>query len=193
MPFPLFRAPAALACVDNSGFCKSCGGSATVRFSGTCYVCFRKGEAHQVIGTELGMVRPEDAKVGLTHGIPLNDPTDLEGYELVPHPIDPDFPDESWFHVRIASELLLELTRTPAYLTWQGEHWQFCCKRPSMFLGSVPDHVLSRNAPSIREAIADWFRCPRWDSIVRSDYSSITYHVFQCPNCNSFRYHEDID
>jgi hypothetical protein len=50
------------------------------------------------------LVRPEDAERGMTHGIPLSDPGQLAEYELVPHPVDPSFPDERWYGVKIDIE-----------------------------------------------------------------------------------------
>lgn len=161
MPFPLFRAPVSHACIDKAGSCEVCGGTASIRFEGACYQCFRSADVDNVVDTELGMVRMEDAKNGVTHGIPLGDPSELPGYELVPHSADATFPDEQRFHVRVDSELLLELLRTPKYHTWQGECWQFCC--PCVFLGSLPAGALSSDGGADLDAITAWFRSPRWD------------------------------
>ncbi|EMI20097.1 hypothetical protein RMSM_02977 [Rhodopirellula maiorica SM1] len=193
MPFPLFRGPVAHAAVDDGGSCEICKQPASVRFSGACYKCFRNGGVEHTVDTELGMVRVEDAKEGLTHGLPLSDPSLLSDYGLVPHPVDPNFPDERWFHVRINPEFLLELVRTPTYLAWQGERWQFCCKRPCVFLGRLPAETLSDSGDSVVDAIAVWFRSPNWDSVAGHNYGSLTYYTFQCPACSSFRYHEDMD
>ncbi|WP_425572471.1 CbrC family protein [Novipirellula caenicola] len=193
MPFPLFLAPVAHAAVDDAGSCEMCGRPASVRFSGACYKCFRNGGVEHTVDTEFGMVRVEDAQKGLTHGIPLSDPSILSDYELIPHPVDPKFPEETWFHVRIETEFLLELVRTPTYLAWQGEHWQFCCRRPCVFLGRLPATAVSPAAESPSAHIAAWFRCPDWSSVAHHDYGSLTYYGFRCAECNAFRYHEDTD
>jgi uncharacterized protein CbrC (UPF0167 family) len=137
MPFKLFEAPVSSAMVDSAGVrpCAHCKQQATVLFEGACYTCFRGGLAPHTVVTVYGMVRPEDAARGLTHGIPLADPTKLRGCELVAHPVDARFPDEKWYSVRIDSKELIELTRTPGYRSWQGERWQFCCLRPCVFVG----------------------------------------------------------
>ncbi len=70
-PFPLFEAPRADACLDPAGPCAICKAPAEPRFNGACYACFRAGRARLTMGTELGMVRPEDADAGLTHGLPF--------------------------------------------------------------------------------------------------------------------------
>ena len=192
MPFPLFLAPASHASTGPAVTCVTCGASASVRFCDACYDCFRSGKAENTIDTELGMVRVEDAVLGRTHGLPLGDPPVLGDYELIAQPVDPNFPDEKWYHVRIDSEHLLEITRTPCYHSWQGERWQFCCKRPCAFLGSLPAGALPGSAfPS--DAIANWFQSPNWDSIGNNDFGSLTYYVFQCVACGGLRFHEDCD
>ena len=164
IPFPLFRGPVAHASVDSAGPCEICGATTTIRFCNACYACFRSGKVDNTVDTALGMVRLEDARNGLTHGIPMNDPSRFGDYELVPHPVDPNFPDETWYSFRIDSKHLLELVRTPTYHTWQGEYWQFCCKQPCVFLGSLPAGALPDEHPAI-EAIANWIKTANWDAI----------------------------
>jgi hypothetical protein len=192
MPFPLFRGPVAHACVDPAGDCKVCGKPAELRFFEACYECLRSGSVDHSMDSELGMVRVQDAESGLTYGLPLGIPQ-LGNYELVPWPVDPDFPDERWYHVRIDSEYLRELLRTPKYHTWQGAYWKFCCKRPCIFLGSLPAEAFPNSPKSTPEDIAKWFGSPDWGAIANGRFGSWTYYGFQCPVCGSFRYHEDVD
>ena len=188
IPFPLFRGPAAHACTDPAGNCNVCGVSAPIRFFEACYNCLRAGKVNNTLDTELGMIRVEDAEKGLTHGLPLSNPPVVGEYELVPHPVDPNLPDQNWFHIRIDSEYLLELLRSPIYHTWQGDNWQFCCQRPCAFLGSLPAGALSNT-----DSIANWFRSPDWVAVRNRDFGSLTYYVFQCVTCGAFRHHEDCD
>jgi uncharacterized protein CbrC (UPF0167 family) len=139
------------------------------------------------------MVRAKDAIKGLTHGIPLSSPSQFGEYDLVPHRVDPHFPDERWYSVRIASEYLVELVRTPKYHTWQGESWRFCCQRPCVFLGSLPELAFRVSDEPVLDAIVAWLRTPDWDAIAKGRFGSLTYYVFQCPACNSLRYHKDMD
>ena len=192
MPFPLFRAPVSHAATDPAGICDVCGDSSPIRFSEACYNCLRAGKVDTTLDTELGMVRVEDALNGLTHGLPLGNPPVLGDHELVPHPVDPNFPDQTWYHVRIDSEHLLEMLRSPNYHTWQGDNWQFCCKRPCAFLGSLPAGALAESK-SPADAIADWFRSPNWDAVGNNAFGSLTYYVFQCVSCGGLRHHEDCD
>lgn len=192
-PFPLFAAPVAHADVDEAGVCVSCGQESSLRFSEACYSCFRAGKVNSVIDTEFGMVRHDDAVQGRTHGIPLNKPHEIPGYELAPHPVDPKFPDATWFHIQIKSEFLLELLRTPKYHTWQGETWLFCCQRPMVFRGSLPSGLFrSVDEPLITE-ITDFLDSPDWASTVGGTHGSHTYYVFVCSDCGQIRFNEDCD
>ena len=139
------------------------------------------------------MVRPEDAESGLTHGIPLEDHSKVPEYDLVPHPIDPRFPDEKWFSVRVAPEHLQELIRTPRYNTWQGERWLFCCQRPSAFLGSVPTELVFKGQPPSLGAISEWLEAPNWEATASNKYGSHTCYLFRCVKCGRIQYHDDCD
>ena len=97
-----------------------------------CYACLRAGKGAMTKDTEFGMVSWEQASQGITHGIPGLKTND---FELVL--IDPD---EEWYGVRMPEEHLFELLRTPAFHTWQGERWLFCCKQPMTYAGGW-DHV----------------------------------------------------
>ncbi len=193
MPFPLYQGPVAHASVDSAGCCIVCDAESPIRFYEACYNCFRSGKADHVIDTEFGIVRVEDAAIGMTHGVPRNDPAEVEGYELIPHPIDANFPNDKWYHVRIASDYLFELLRTPAYNTWQGESWRFCCQKPCVFVGSVPAGLLPDTDLPTVDSISMWLRSPDWESTLSNDFGPLTYHVFRCSICGTIRYHEDVD
>ncbi|MEM6927083.1 MAG: CbrC family protein [Myxococcota bacterium] len=184
MTFVLFEAPVAEAVTDPPGFCVQCGVRAPLRFGhGFCYACFRAGYADHTINTALGMVRGEDAERGLTHGIPAaREDLEARGWEVVPHPVEPDFPDEQWFSVRVSAADLIELNRTPAYHTWQGEQWQFHCRRPMIYTGSfhgIPDD------PEEQAAVEEMIGHP--PSPHGSTYS------FRCQVCGARAAHHDSD
>jgi len=191
-PFPLFRAPIAHAAIDGPGACVRCGSQADMRFHDACYGCFRTGEIDTVMDTEFGMVRREDAMHGRTHGIPLNDPSQFVGYELTQHPIDPQFPDERWYHFHIASDYLAELLRTPKYHTWQGERWLFCCHRPMVFHGSLPSDIFASTRDRPSSEIEAFLNAPDWNR-TGGAHGSHTYYVFRCADCRAVRYHDDCD
>lgn len=192
LPFPLFLAPLAHAIVDPPGSCVVCNEAAPFRFAEACYSCLRAGKG-RTVNTELGMVRPEDAEQGWTHGIPLDNPSQLPDFDLVPHAVDPNFPDEQWYHVRIAPEYLQELIRTPRYHSWQCERWLFCCRRPSAFLGSVPSELILREGRSPIDSIGEWLPAPDWEAAVSGNFGSHAFYVFRCLECGRIRSYDDCD
>jgi hypothetical protein len=193
LSFPLFLAPAAHAEVDRAGSCEVCGEEVPVLFSKTCYGCFRAGKSTNVVDTELGMVRHEDAEKGLTHGVPLSHPSNLPEYDVVPHPVDPNFPNDRWYHVRIARDYLEELIRTPRYRSIQGERWLFCCRRPCAFLGALPSRLIPKNGISQVEAISEWLRDPDWEKADSRDLDSHIFYLFRCVECGTIRFNDDCD
>src|SRR5262249_8151624 len=105
----------------------------------SCYKCLRAGRAAFAHDTVLGMVTWEQAMEGLTHGVPG---LRRDDFELVPSEDDPE-----WMRARVPGKHLLELVRTPTYITWQGEQWQFCCGRPMIYLGELKETDFERRAP----------------------------------------------
>ncbi len=77
--------------------------------------------------TEFGMVSCDQAFQGVTHGVPG---LRTDQFEVVL--MDPE---EDWYGVRVPSEHLWELLRTPGFHSWQDECWLFCCHRPMTYLG----------------------------------------------------------
>ncbi len=152
IPFPLFEAPVKQA-KDYRGLerCKLCStdqahcfeaeeiGGRRKRRLLCCYACLRAGQAALVKDTVLGLVTWEGAAEGLTHGVPGLQSGD---FELIPSADDPE-----WLRARVPAAMLFELLRTPGYVTWQGEQWQFCCGRPSVYLGEWKEEEYERLAP----------------------------------------------
>lgn len=156
-----------------------------------CYECLRSGRAGMTKGTEFGMVSWEQAFAGITHGGP-----DLQSdqFELVP--IDSE---DGWYGVRLPSEQMWELLRTPGYVSWQGDRWLFCCRAPMTYVGEW-DHVLA--CPSLRgteperflqrvldsgEEAGDHFL----ESVIR--HSGACVYVFECKACGRLRANADCD
>lgn len=197
LDFPLFQGPIEDAVVQGSGKCSECGKAALYRFDDACYSCFRAGRTDHTTDTEHGMVSSEDAERGMTNGIPL-DPHHLPNLPLVAHPVDPSFPDDRWYSVEYKVEDLRELTRTPAYHTWQGEQWLFCCGRPAVFVGTLNRGLL---AELVSEAgippdamLAHLLSLPEDDvpdlpSAI--DHGSVGVYVFRCQECSGLRAHYD--
>jgi hypothetical protein len=193
LPFELFKAPIAHAVIDADGDCAHCNCAAALRFHELCYSCFRNGFSDAAIDTELGMVAQELAEMGMTHGLPLSNPSEYEDYGTTAHPVDPKFPDETWFHIHVPSKWLRELLRTPRYHTWQGERWLFCCHHPMVFRGSIPAELLDKSQSGIVIQMSRFLADPRWQDTVRAGRSSHTYYAFSCGDCGRLRYHDDCD
>lgn len=199
MEFPLFAAPIEDAIVDQQGACSPCGTVSQLLFGGSCYACIRAGKGDHTIDTEYGMVRPEDALNGRTHGLPL-DPNNLPNLPLVAHAVDLKFRDEHWYSVQFASDDLIELTRTPSYHTRQGERWLFCCEKPSIFMGCLDSSKLaqlasersSTNEATIASLLSISVDEAKWmPSAIERDSGGL--YLFRCQSCSRLRAHFDID
>lgn len=197
--FPLFQAPIIDADVDGPGSCIVCNKIVKILFAEACFECFCAGRVDHTIDTVYGMVRPEDAKLGRTHGIPLN-PEALPDLPLVAHEVDPNFSDEHWYSVKCDAESLIELTRTPSYFTWHGEQWQFCCLRPCVFIGKLSKERLAKLADEEGETIH--FLGIQITSLSETELqellqaisdNSVNVYVFRCRTCNQYHTHEDCD
>ena len=126
-----------------------------------CYDCLRAGKAAMTKDTEFGMVSWDQAFHGVTNGVPG---LSTDQFEMVP--IDPE---EDWFGVRVPSEHLWELLRTPGLNSWQGERWLFCCRSPMTYLGGWRNVVESLRperpaGPSSRGSSTPKTRRGRWDT-----------------------------
>ncbi len=124
--------------------CRNCGQSVACPVALTdekelrvCYACLRAGRAAITKDTVFGMIRWEDAIKGQTHGVPGLDRTDVETVDI----------DEGWKAARLAPETMFELLRTPNYITWQGERWQFDEGRPMIYVGEWNQEDFNRHAP----------------------------------------------
>lgn len=149
-----------------------------------CYSCLRSGEAALTKDTVLGMVRWEDAQRGSTHGRPGLETTD---FETVPK-------EDDWVAARVPREDLLELVRTPTYLSIQGDQWQFCCRRPMTFIGQWNRDDFDRNAPDgngeafFQEIVQDVVD-GLWEDQLHDETG---IYVFRCKKCERLTAHWDI-
>lgn len=152
-----------------------------------CYACLRTGRAALTKDTRYGMVRWQDAIKGMTDGVPRDPDGQFEAVEVTG--------EEGWFASKIPSEHLLELVRTPTYHTWQGECWQFCCKRPMTYIGQWNRADFNQNAPdgNGEELFNSIVRDPAdgvWEYGIDSDAG---VYVFQCKGCGHLTVHWDCD
>jgi uncharacterized protein CbrC (UPF0167 family) len=149
-----------------------------------CYTCVRSGRAALTKDTELGMISWEQAFEGVTHGVPGLSRTD---FEMVPK-------SDDWVGARLPPELMYELLRTPSYITWQGEIWQFCCRRPMVFIGEWSCEEFAQHAPD-----GDGRRY--FEAIVQAQETvpdlweylggDLGVYLFRCPSCDRMTAHWD--
>lgn len=203
-PFPLFAAPLSEAAGHTgAGPCVVCGAEVDerVRLGGSgrlvpqeapsgpddavCVPCLRAGHVAFTRDTEYGMVRWEDAVAGRTHGVP--DLRHADGFPLG----EPN--EDGWVSVEIPPMVLLELVRTPDYVTWQGERWLFCCGSAMVYIGRWKQDDVVRHVPADPAAaflaIFDGAEPWMWTAL---DDLSIDFHAFRCRSCDRVRGHADM-
>jgi uncharacterized protein CbrC (UPF0167 family) len=152
-----------------------------------CYNCLRAGKGAMTKDTEFGAVTSKQAFQGLTHGGPGVRSSD---FELVL--VDGA---EDWYAVRVPSEHLFELLRTPTFNSFQQEVWLFCCKRPMTYLGEWDAVMKSSHRPSDEKAFFDRiveldeaYKEIVWEKKgIYGGHAGIALDIFQCKSCNRFR------
>lgn len=150
-----------------------------------CHACFRAGHAKRTHDTELGMVTPELARDGLTHGVP--GPA-LPGWESSSSPNDP-----SWRRYHVRRELLEELVRTPTFTTWQGCYWSFHCQQPMIFVGEwrAEQWIAFAGCEDAARALLpevvprDLFFDDLWDDLSSEESGIGGLYTFRCPKCGT--------
>ena len=153
-----------------------------------CYDCLRAGKASIMKVTEFGLVSWDEAFRGITNGEPG---LRTDQFEVVP--IDPD---EDWYGVRVPTEHLWELLRTPGFHSWQGERWLFCCRQPMAFLGGWRNAVelLRPDDPSVFfEALFDPDDEARGWGFDSFESGSPSLYVYRCRTCDRCRATYDCD
>jgi uncharacterized protein CbrC (UPF0167 family) len=153
-----------------------------------CYDCLRAGKAAMTKSTEYGTVTWEQAFNGVTLGVPG---LKTDQFETVP--IDPE---EDWYGVRIPSEHLWELLRTPDFYNWQEERWLFCCRHPMTYMGGWRS-VLESIRPSDPRGFFEGLFGPDDGSPVcdweEADVGNVSVYVYRCKSCGRYRATWDSD
>lgn len=149
-----------------------------------CYTCLRAGKAAITKDTVFGMISFKQVLEGLTHGVPGLKNCELETTKT----------KSGWDRVRLPQEMMLELVRTPTYATIQGERWQFCCRRPMVFVGSWSRADFSAQAPDgdgqkfFNEVVQDVVPL-LWEDQLHDETG---VYVFRCPTCRRLTAHWDL-
>lgn len=185
--------------------CKRCGSSLPISSHDSttaCFDCFRQGRATTVQDTELGMLTPDDVDILQASGSsssrykPLLNRLIASTKRMIRGSTVPDHePANYWRSKGIAVEDLVELTRTPNYLTWQGERWLFCCQKPMRYLGEL-DEDLAKHHDTIRadgEFAKEILGPHEGEYFDVGMFGGPVIYVFECQNCGKKRAHYDID
>ena len=144
-----------------------------------CYDCLREGKGSITKDTELGMISWEQTYSSVTHGIPGLEHSD---FEMVPT-------DSDWVGAKLDKEIMYELLRTPTFITIQGEVWQFCCRRPMVFIGSWSRHEFTEHAEdgdgkALFKSIVQGEVPGLWEDQLHDETG---IYVFECKQCGAKR------
>ena len=218
LPCPRCHTENALDADDRASvFCRNCESPVTFPDYDTpiliCYQCWRAGNAAFTMDTELGMVTWDHAIQGVTHGAPGLSNPDFEMIKAPEQDAEPDAAtvftqdgprgwamtesSNAWTAARVPTEMLLELVRTPAYATWQGEQWSFHCKQPMVYIGpweqaDFDHHAADGDGRALYMQITDAPFEDLWDE--GGEMSDLMYvYVHRCPSCGTLRAHWDSD
>lgn len=145
--------------------------------------------------SELGMIRPEDAQAGLTHGVPGLAADGLHPAHL---PLVPMADEPGWMRARVDVEAAMDLVRTPDFVTWQGACWLFHCGRPMVFVGEWKQgDLLARSDGSERGARAVLASVSLTPPAIEELYEELDHiggvYTFRCGACGVLRGSYDFD
>lgn len=175
--------------------CRGCG--STVPFPDAlhlkhrllaCYDGLRAGKVAMTKDTEFGMVSWERAIEGVTLGHPGLRADQFEIVATGPRGGSPG--------ARVPVEHMWELLRTPGYISWQGENWLFCCRRPMTYLGGW-GHVSESLGTADRDAFFRGLFDPGDDAVSWGpdgfSGESACLYIYRCRTCGRHRAHYDFD
>ena len=141
----------------------------------SCYACLRAGRAAITKDTRLGIITWDQAVQGVTHGVP-----GLHASEFEPVPLE-----AGWVGARLPREEMHELLRTPTYVSFQGERWEFCCKKPMVYIGTWTQQdfetasTVSNGRALFEEVVQDIVE-GLWEGEL---HDSTGVYVFRCGLC----------
>jgi len=135
-----------------------------------CHACFRAGKAALTKDTTAGMLSWEEALDAAAPSITSAEPPPQPTHGGGGHP---------------SPKALLELLRTPGYISIQGERWELCCERPMIYLGQWTQDEFDTAAPdSDGQALFDEIVQEPEDGLWEDDlHDSAGIYVFRCASC----------
>jgi hypothetical protein len=162
------------------GHCRSC--HAIVPFPDVpgenvvvCYACLRAGQAALTKDTTAGMLSWEEALDAVALDAASNAASAAEPPTRPPH--------GAAGHP--SPKALLELLRTPGYVSIQGERWELCCQQPMIYLGQWTQDEFDAAAPDgDGKALFDEIVQEPEDGLWEDDlHDSAGIYVFRCGTC----------
>jgi|WetSurMetagenome_2_1015567.scaffolds.fasta_scaffold07334_3 hypothetical protein len=169
--------------------CRHCGAPAPppVVETDTAYVSYealRAGAAVITHDTLYGMVSWEQLETGWTHGLPGG------RFENLKTRSD----DEGWTEVRLPTEALSELTRTPDFVSCQGSIRLFRDTRPLIYTGEWQRQDFDAKAPAGMDP-QDYFRAVVRDADQKlwEHMENVCIYVFRDPQSGDHEAYFDMD
>jgi uncharacterized protein CbrC (UPF0167 family) len=94
--------------------------------------------------------------------------------------------------------MLLELVRTPGYISWQGEQWLFHCSQLMCYLGPWGQDAFNAAADdgdgAAFAATVTALPDSAWNALEpAAGAGSVMVYVFKCEVCGDIRGHWDCD
>ncbi len=154
-----------------------------------CYAALRAGRAAISKDTEYGMITWESAQCGLTEGPPGGG----RSRQSSRAPLSALCEDRAG--TKLDPEVMLELLRTPTYISWQGERWLFEGRTPGVFIGcwdaaDFAAHAGSQSAEDLFFAVVGSSERWLWSAL---GAGRISVYVFRMPGSGDLRAHWDMD
>lgn len=205
VPFPLFRAPVEEASnYEPSGDCTSCGRTAVPGFTlldgGLVRHCSNCGT--RVLLNVEDQASGGCPTCGTAVPFPESPGGDIylcctcfrDGRGLVTHDLEGGM--LSWDDPLTRKEDLALLS-TPQYITWQGEHWQYCCGSPMVYLGEWRYVMASPDGPDDPRYFFDNLIDPgKMDAndlfaALQAKGGDTCAYLFKCDRCRRHKAHWD--
>lgn len=148
------------------------------------YDALRAGQAIFTKDTSYGMISWEQLLSGWTNGVPDGDFSGIKTKTT----------DDGWTQVKLPSDVIEELTRTPNFSSWQGDIWLFNGVRPLVYAGEwTRQDFISRTPAGISPrdyfiSVIDGADSKLWDHV-----ENICCYVFRDPLTGNYAGYFDMD
>lgn len=169
--------------------CRHCGAPTPPPLAGqdeafVCYRVLRDGLAGYTKDSDFGLISWEQMESGWTHGIPGGR---FPGF-------DTRTTSEGWVQVQLPKEILSELTRTPNFVTWQGDRWLFQGSDPMVYIGEWKKRDFESHAPNGMRAEEFFKQVIRdYDPRLWPHVDNVCIYVFRGSRTGAYAAFHDMD